>query len=253
MCILCRRNGQQQRDKRAALLDLKLLQLFDVLYSTRSVTRAADDARAEPTDGQHLARQAAPAIARSPVRAHAGRHATHTAAPIAHRTGARNSGVATSPVRSGSRNFTPATAQRRFRICMTDASHITLLPQLLAHVRAVAPLVRLEALAHRRQHRASAGVRRRRPRTGLSSHGSSRASTSRRYFRRTGCAWRTGGIRESARRSPSTPIRRKSTFIFPVAPGVAVLEVGARGCPHPSQHCARVAGIPRAWRYLIDD
>jgi DNA-binding transcriptional LysR family regulator len=41
--------------------------------------------------------------------------------------------------------FVPATAQRRFRICMTDASHITLLPELLAHVRAVAPQVRLEA------------------------------------------------------------------------------------------------------------
>jgi DNA-binding transcriptional LysR family regulator len=40
-------------------------------------------------------------------------------------------------------DFIPATARRRFRICMTDASHITLLPQLLAHVRALAPQVRL--------------------------------------------------------------------------------------------------------------
>lgn len=41
--------------------------------------------------------------------------------------------------------FDPATAKRRFRICMTDASHITLLPRILAHVRAQAPGVRLEA------------------------------------------------------------------------------------------------------------
>jgi DNA-binding transcriptional LysR family regulator len=41
--------------------------------------------------------------------------------------------------------FDPATAQRRFRICMTDASHVTLLPRMLAHVRAQAPGVRLEA------------------------------------------------------------------------------------------------------------
>ena len=41
--------------------------------------------------------------------------------------------------------FDPSTATRRFRICMTDASHVTLLPRLLAHVRAVAPGVRLEA------------------------------------------------------------------------------------------------------------
>jgi DNA-binding transcriptional LysR family regulator len=42
--------------------------------------------------------------------------------------------------------FVAGTAQRRFRICMTDASHVTLLPQLLAHVRASAPHVRLEAI-----------------------------------------------------------------------------------------------------------
>lgn len=41
--------------------------------------------------------------------------------------------------------FDPATAQRRFRICMSDASHVTLLPRLLAHVRAQAPGVRLQA------------------------------------------------------------------------------------------------------------
>jgi DNA-binding transcriptional LysR family regulator len=33
--------------------------------------------------------------------------------------------------------FEAASAQRRFAICMTDASHITLLPNLLAHVRAL--------------------------------------------------------------------------------------------------------------------
>jgi DNA-binding transcriptional LysR family regulator len=42
-------------------------------------------------------------------------------------------------------SFEPATAERSFRICMTDASHITLLPRLLAHIRATAPSVRLEA------------------------------------------------------------------------------------------------------------
>jgi DNA-binding transcriptional LysR family regulator len=41
--------------------------------------------------------------------------------------------------------FDPSKAHRRFSICMTDASHITLLPRLLAHVRAVAPGVVLEA------------------------------------------------------------------------------------------------------------
>lgn len=41
--------------------------------------------------------------------------------------------------------FDAATAQRRFAICMTDDSHVTLLPRLLAHVRALAPGVTLAA------------------------------------------------------------------------------------------------------------
>lgn len=41
--------------------------------------------------------------------------------------------------------FEPAHSHRRFVICMTDASHITLLPRLLARVRALAPGVTLVA------------------------------------------------------------------------------------------------------------
>ena len=41
--------------------------------------------------------------------------------------------------------FEPADAERSFRIGMTDASHITLLPPLLALVRALAPRVKLIA------------------------------------------------------------------------------------------------------------
>ncbi len=41
--------------------------------------------------------------------------------------------------------FDPASSQREFRIFMTDASHVTLLPRLFSHVRALAPQVRLEA------------------------------------------------------------------------------------------------------------
>ncbi len=40
--------------------------------------------------------------------------------------------------------FDPAAANRSFRICMTDASHITLLPRILAHVRSVGPDIRLD-------------------------------------------------------------------------------------------------------------
>jgi DNA-binding transcriptional LysR family regulator len=43
-------------------------------------------------------------------------------------------------------DFVPATVQRRFRICMTDASHVTLLPQLFERLRLEAPAVRIEAV-----------------------------------------------------------------------------------------------------------
>jgi DNA-binding transcriptional LysR family regulator len=41
--------------------------------------------------------------------------------------------------------FDAASSERRFRIFMTDASHVTLMPRLFAHVRALAPGVKLEA------------------------------------------------------------------------------------------------------------
>ena len=42
--------------------------------------------------------------------------------------------------------FDPVASERLFRIAMTDASHITLLPHLLARIRAVAPSVGLEVV-----------------------------------------------------------------------------------------------------------
>jgi DNA-binding transcriptional LysR family regulator len=126
------------------LPDLKLLQLFDLLYETRNVTRvAALLGQSQPTVSIWL-----------------GRLREHLHDPLFIRT---PGGMAPTPqadaligpcrqILESLRRFSaweiafdPATAQRRFRICMTDASHITLLPRLLAHVRAQAPGIRLEA------------------------------------------------------------------------------------------------------------
>ncbi|WP_413188234.1 LysR family transcriptional regulator [Paraburkholderia sacchari] len=126
------------------LPDLKLLQLFDLLYDTRSVTRVAEQlGQSQPTISIWL-----------------GRLREHLQDPLFIRT---PGGMAPTPqadaligpcreILESLRRFVaweiafdPATAQRRFRICMTDASHITLLPRLLAHVRAQAPGIRLEA------------------------------------------------------------------------------------------------------------
>ena len=128
----------------AALPDPKLLQLFDVLYSTRSVTRTAEQlGLAQPTVSIWLRQLREhfhdPLFVRTP----AGMQPTPNADALI--------GLSREILESLRRlsawesQFVPATAQRRFRICMTDASHITLLPQLLAHVRTVAPHIKLEA------------------------------------------------------------------------------------------------------------
>lgn len=126
------------------LPDLKLLQLFDLLYDVRSVTRVAEQlGQSQPTVSIWL-----------------GHLREYLHDPLFIRT---PGGMAPTPqadaligpcreILESLRRFTaweiafdPATAQRRFRICMTDASHVTLLPQLLAHVHAAAPGIRLEA------------------------------------------------------------------------------------------------------------
>ncbi len=128
----------------AALLEVKLLRLFDLLYSTASVTRSAEQlGQSQPTVSIWLARLRRelhdPLFVRTPD----GMLPTPRAdALIAH---VREALEALRRLSAWEPEFDPASAQRHFRICMTDASHITLLPQLLAHVRAVAPFVCLEA------------------------------------------------------------------------------------------------------------
>jgi DNA-binding transcriptional LysR family regulator len=126
-----------------SLVDLKLLQLFDVLYTTRSVTRAADLLdQSQPTVSIWLGKLRRqlhdPLFVRTPT----GMQPTPQADVLIGQ--AREILESLRRLSDWEPTFVPATALRRFRICMTDASHITLLPQLLAHVRAVAPNVRLE-------------------------------------------------------------------------------------------------------------
>jgi DNA-binding transcriptional LysR family regulator len=126
-----------------ALVDLKLLQLFDVLYTTRSVTRAADLLeQSQPTVSIWLGKLRRQLHDPLFVRTPAGMQPTPQADVLIGQ--AREILESLRRLSDWEPTFVPATALRRFRICMTDASHITLLPQLLAHVRAVAPNVRLE-------------------------------------------------------------------------------------------------------------
>ena len=124
--------------------DIKLLHLFDLLHSQRSVTRAAERlGLSQPTVSIWL-----------------GRLRRHFGDPLFVRTAqgmlpTPRADALIEPVRvalaslsrldAAEPGFEPARAERSMRICMTDASHVTLLPTLLSHVRALAPGVRLEA------------------------------------------------------------------------------------------------------------
>jgi DNA-binding transcriptional LysR family regulator len=131
-------------DEDLALPSLKLLRLFELLYSTGSVTRSAEHlGQSQPTVSIWLSQLRKllndPLFVRTP----AGMQPTPRAdalMPIV-----RAALACIRQLTEDAPAFVPARSTRRFRICMTDASHVTLLPQLLAHVRGVAPGVRLEA------------------------------------------------------------------------------------------------------------
>jgi DNA-binding transcriptional LysR family regulator len=126
------------------LLEPKLLRLLDVLYATRSVTRSAELlGLSQPTLSIWLQRLRAQLKDTLFVRTQEGMTPTPRADALIGPAREVLEGLrrlaAVQPA------FDAATAQRRFRICMTDASHVTLLPALLTRVRQAAPQVRLEA------------------------------------------------------------------------------------------------------------
>ena len=128
----------------SALLDVHLLQLFELIYSSRSVTRAAEHlGLAQPTVSIWLAKLRKQLNDPLFVRTPSGMLPTPEADALIGTV--RQTLESLRYLAQREARFDPATSERRFRICMTDASHITLLPQLLAHVRSTSPGVRLGA------------------------------------------------------------------------------------------------------------
>jgi DNA-binding transcriptional LysR family regulator len=131
-------------DHDPTLLDIKLLRLLDQLYTTRSVTRSAQAlGQSQPTVSIWLARLRQQLGDPLFVRTAQGMLPTPRTEALMGTVREVLDGL--KRLSQSGAVFDPATAQRRFAICMTDASHITLLPRLLAHVRALAPGVSLEA------------------------------------------------------------------------------------------------------------
>jgi DNA-binding transcriptional LysR family regulator len=141
-------------DPEQDLPDVRLLRMFELIYSTRSVTRAAERlGQKQPTLSIWLGRLRRQLGDPLFVRTATGMQPTPRADALI---------VTAREVLQSLRQFAsepaaldPAASTRQFRICMADSSHLCLLPQLLARVRQVAPQVRMVA-AHIDWHTAAA-------------------------------------------------------------------------------------------------
>lgn len=124
-------------------LETRLLQVFDEIYTTRSVTRAAENLQIG---------QPAVSIALSKLR-------EHFADPLFVRIGntmeptplagdlassVRQALITLQKVYAYRAVFDPATSQRTFCISMTDISQLVLLPRLWAYLRQASPGVRID-------------------------------------------------------------------------------------------------------------
>ncbi|GGF73852.1 DNA-binding transcriptional regulator, LysR family [Mameliella alba] len=125
-------------------IDLRLLRLFLAVYETGSTTRAAVRlGLSQPSVsiglGQLRAHYGDPLFVQMPGGMTPTPLADHLAGPI--RRALDDVGTL-SAYRAG---FDPSRSTRRFRIAMSDASHLTLLPHLFAAIRRAAPHSSLEA------------------------------------------------------------------------------------------------------------
>lgn len=122
--------------------DLELLLIFDEIYKTRNVTRAADNlglpqstvslglGKLRKHFNDRLFARTAKGMEPTP-------RAENTIADVRRAIQAVQHALADEPV------FNPADSTREFRICMTDISEIVLLPQLLNYLRTNGPSIKI--------------------------------------------------------------------------------------------------------------
>ena len=123
--------------------DLELLAIFDEIYKTGNVTRAAANlglpqstvslglGRLRSHFNDRLFSRTARGMVPTP-------RAQNAIADVRRAMQALQHALADQPV------FDPAGSEREFRVCMTDISEIVLLPRLLNHLREIGPGIRLE-------------------------------------------------------------------------------------------------------------
>lgn len=126
-------------------LDIKDLQLIDLMYITRSVTQTAEAlGQTQPAVSIHLRRIRE--IVKDPlfVKTSEGMSPTPRAETLVKE--ARDVIERVRHLSHESPEFEPMTSSRIFRLCVPDAAQITLLPKILQYTRLHAPDVQIEAL-----------------------------------------------------------------------------------------------------------
>lgn len=129
----------------ASLLDVKFLLLFELLYTSGRLNRAADElGQSHPTVSIWLAQMRE--ILQDPlfVRTSTGMQPTPRADALIPKV--RSALESIRSISDTAPEFDPQSSKRAFRICVSDASLVTILPILLGHLRQVAPDLELEAL-----------------------------------------------------------------------------------------------------------
>ncbi len=126
-------------------MDIKLLAVFDEVYKTRSVSRAGDNLGLAQTSislalGRLRRQFNDPLFVRTSEGMLPTPHASALVEPLRQALELLRSATQQQIV------FDPSTSSRRFRISMTDISHLQFLPALMQRVSKVAPAVHIEML-----------------------------------------------------------------------------------------------------------
>ncbi|MBI3144688.1 MAG: LysR family transcriptional regulator [Pseudogulbenkiania sp.] len=123
--------------------DVRLLQVFDEIYKTRSVTRAAENLGVgQPAVSIALAKLREHFDDQLFVRIANGMEPTPMARELEHAV--RQALDALNLVFGHRIDFDPASSERTFCISMTDISQLVLLPKLWAHLRKTSPGVHID-------------------------------------------------------------------------------------------------------------
>lgn len=124
-------------------MDLKLLTIFDEVYKTRSVSRAGENLGLAQSSisialGRLRRQFSDPLFVRTSDGMQPTPHAISLVAPI------REALELLRGIERKKAVFDPAKAQRSFRICMTDITHLMLLPALVNRLHEIAPALSVE-------------------------------------------------------------------------------------------------------------